>query len=504
MLADLDGLLADAGRLDLQTHLDSCPTCRADSESFATLTARLPTEFHGRWDAHDGPSTSVIANIRTQIRRIKMQKRMDFVFNLLAGVAAILVLGFALISIISQFAKTSTANGTQTSVPASVPAENGLIAFTSERDGNADIFTMHTDGSNQVNLTNHPANDYTPVWSPDGKKIFFISERTGNADIFSVNPDGSALTQLTDNPGYDGFFVLSPDGTRIVYLSTSGNDPNVSRLTVMVIDSGDKITLTNPGSYIFQGWSPDGQGIVYLEQSPDGNVQDNEIHITNIDRTAHHEWKINIDAIKWEDDQHFLAHGWSGVSEPPSWKLYRFDANGDEPIELAASDAPIIHMIAQENNDVIFITHSSFTSWSWWRVSKTGKEFLATWDNFADECQNQQELYYGDNINQMSPDGRYILMTINCNRKLQISVLNANATAFNPPILTDFDFSKVMGGAGWSLDGKYFVMGIGNDQGGLDLYQLDIENLLNDPSTQLLRITTDGAGKFEIAWQPVP
>ena len=53
------------------------------------------------------------------------------------------------------------------------------IVFSSYRDGNAEIYVMDADGGNQENLTNHPASDTQPDWSPDGTKIAFCSmERT--------------------------------------------------------------------------------------------------------------------------------------------------------------------------------------------------------------------------------------------------------------------------------------------------------------------------------------
>ena len=47
------------------------------------------------------------------------------------------------------------------------------IAFTSDRDGNAEIYVMNADGSEQINLTNNPANDWRTAFSNDGKKIEF-------------------------------------------------------------------------------------------------------------------------------------------------------------------------------------------------------------------------------------------------------------------------------------------------------------------------------------------
>ncbi|MDD9973332.1 MAG: hypothetical protein OXU27_04965, partial [Candidatus Poribacteria bacterium] len=50
------------------------------------------------------------------------------------------------------------------------------ILFTSTRDGGQrDVYIMNPDGTEQVNLTQHPAEDLEAVWSPTGEKILFTS-----------------------------------------------------------------------------------------------------------------------------------------------------------------------------------------------------------------------------------------------------------------------------------------------------------------------------------------
>ena len=46
------------------------------------------------------------------------------------------------------------------------PTSTSRIAFVSDRDGKVEIYVMDADGSNPINLTNHPADDWGPVWSP--------------------------------------------------------------------------------------------------------------------------------------------------------------------------------------------------------------------------------------------------------------------------------------------------------------------------------------------------
>jgi Tol biopolymer transport system component len=90
---------------------------------------------------------------------------------------------------------------------AAFPGANGKIIFTSDRDGNDEIYVMNTDGSGQTNLTNNPATDSRPAWSPDGLKIVFTSSRDDNSEIYVMNADGSGQTRLTTNPATD----ISPD-----------------------------------------------------------------------------------------------------------------------------------------------------------------------------------------------------------------------------------------------------------------------------------------------------
>lgn len=72
------------------------------------------------------------------------------------------------------------------------------IAFVSARDGNDEIYIMNSDGSEQTNLSNSPANEWFPSWSPDGNKIVFMSDRTGHFEIYVMNADGSDQVQLTN------------------------------------------------------------------------------------------------------------------------------------------------------------------------------------------------------------------------------------------------------------------------------------------------------------------
>ena len=86
-------------------------------------------------------------------------------------------------------------------------AQMGQIIFMTSRGGNQEIVLINEDGSNEVNLTNHPASDRSGVWSPDGEKIAFISDRDGTFEIYTMNADGSDPNKLTTG-GTDGLINI--------------------------------------------------------------------------------------------------------------------------------------------------------------------------------------------------------------------------------------------------------------------------------------------------------
>lgn len=88
--------------------------------------------------------------------------------------------------------------------------DGNRIAFMSNRTGNWEIWAMNSDGSGQVNLTNHTAEDAQPSWSPDGKKIAFSSYRDGHWEIYVMNADGSNQTRLTHTEGNAVLPVWAP------------------------------------------------------------------------------------------------------------------------------------------------------------------------------------------------------------------------------------------------------------------------------------------------------
>jgi Tol biopolymer transport system component len=154
----------------------------------------------------------------------------------------------------------------------------GRIAFVSHRAGNDEIYVMNTDGTGTVRLTNNPATDGEPTWSPNGAKIAFVSHRSGNDEIYVMNANGSGVPiRLTNNPAADGGPAWSPDGTRIAFVShRDGND----EIYTMHPDGSSVRRLTNNAAVDrAPAWSIDGTKIAFVSHRP-GN---DEIYLMNPD-----------------------------------------------------------------------------------------------------------------------------------------------------------------------------------------------------------------------------
>ncbi|MCE2415654.1 TolB family protein [Candidatus Poribacteria bacterium] len=138
--------------------------------------------------------------------------------------------------------------------------DTAKVVFASSRDGNYEIYLMNPDGSEQVNITNHRANDISAVWSPTGEHILFASDREqkawGNWDLYLMEPDGSNVQKVFDKSKNRSGGRWSPDGKQIAYTSFEKG-----QWTVYIASIDDKkeeqVALGSSGD-----WSPDGTKLV--------------------------------------------------------------------------------------------------------------------------------------------------------------------------------------------------------------------------------------------------
>ena len=158
--------------------------------------------------------------------------------------------------------------------------DDSRIAFVSYRDGNAEIYVTKMDGSDPINLTNNPADDWDPTWSPDGSMIAFTSDRDGNPEIYVMNScDGKNLRRLTENETIDDQPAWWQDATSDRIAFVSYRDGN-AEIYLMDSDGSHPVNLTNNlAEDKHPTWSPDGSQIAFTSNR-DG---DREIFVMGAD-----------------------------------------------------------------------------------------------------------------------------------------------------------------------------------------------------------------------------
>lgn len=107
--------------------------------------------------------------------------------------------------------------GTPVVSPDSKQIVYGISYYSVEQNkSHHTINIMNADGSEKKNLTATAANETSPVWIKNGKKIAFLSNEGGSNQVWEMNPDGSERKQLTHDKSDIEGFLFSPCETKVI------------------------------------------------------------------------------------------------------------------------------------------------------------------------------------------------------------------------------------------------------------------------------------------------
>ena len=160
---------------------------------------------------------------------------------------------------------------------------------------NRDIWTVDADGRNPVRATTHEANDWNPVWAPDGRSLYFLSNRAGSMNMWRVAID-EASGRTTGDPEpmtapapYVAHFTLSADGRTGAYAAFAGGG-NVARVgfdgrrgavngpiqpvTTGTRDFNNYVDVTSDGAFAVVGTTGrQGREDIYVVSVADGRLR---------------------------------------------------------------------------------------------------------------------------------------------------------------------------------------------------------------------------------------
>jgi eukaryotic-like serine/threonine-protein kinase len=216
----------------------------------------------------------------------------------------------------------------------SVPADASAKRMGGSNVGaNRDVWTIDTKGGQPVRVTTHLANDWNPIWSPDGRWLYFLSNRAGSMNLWRIAIDeaSGAITgeaqPLTAPAAYVADFKMSADGSIAVYSSVLATS-NISRIgfdaksgatrgAVTTVTTGANdftwFDVTHDGQSVVVGNSSRGQEDLYILPAAGGEKR----QITNDparDRIPH-----------WSPDRRHILFYSDRVTNPNVWLI---DADG--------------------------------------------------------------------------------------------------------------------------------------------------------------------------------
>lgn len=209
----------------LQNHLERCESCRAYRDHRARVARGIHHLMDLRWRHMAGPSAAMAGSVAASRQQRKLHTRRAVYLTLGALVlVALAVLGR--LNKIPFLAAAPRPMMTSTPLPtiAPTPAERfrGVVVFASGQGGNNDIYLLNATGSDTpelTNLTQYPADDTAPIWSPDGEWIAFLSNRAQpdektKYELYVMTIAGTHLTRLTGEPDieWQGPLSWSADG----------------------------------------------------------------------------------------------------------------------------------------------------------------------------------------------------------------------------------------------------------------------------------------------------
>ena len=306
---------------------------------------------------------------------------------------------------------------------ASVSGAQGFesrIFFSSNRDGDWDIYSMDVNGDNVVQCTDHPATDEYPAASPDGRRIAFISERGVTRDLYVMDSDGGNVVRLTRDKVREGRPSWTPDGTRIAFSSTRFpvGDPDNSEIYMMDADGNNVINLTNHKWHDLRpSWSPDGRKMAFVSfrtgffkdprhifvMNADGEERRNLTRDTNLRVNSNPSWspdgrKIafhsqpnfkgydiyvitaegeNLERLTEEGDNRFPAYSPDGTkiafasTRDGDYHIYLMDTNGMDVVKLTNTPHGTDNVFPSWPHGGLAVTRTGKLPTSWGEIKRT-------------------------------------------------------------------------------------------------------------------------------------
>ena len=270
---------------------------------------------------------------------------------------------------------------------------------------------MNPDGSNPINLTQNPAIDFTPVWSPSGEQILFVSFREEGESLYLMDADGGNIERVLDNWHSRSNATWSPDGKQIASVRDG-------ILYIITLDDKSVVPVAETGFETIgdPAWSPDGQEIAFVHLR---RKQGYELRLLNVETLKQTVLLSELEKYPVKSDP-----AWSPNGEQIAFVLHKFRPILSHTDAFAWQDEETIYIINRDGSNLRQL------------VSEKGPDALhPTWSPQGDE------IIYQQGIHQPEVGDIRQLFKINVNTRVKTQIThegsNNRADWFAPPALSE-------------------------------------------------------------------
>jgi Tol biopolymer transport system component len=215
----------------------------------------------------------------------------------------------------------------QTALEPAFDRTGSMIAFRSDRE---DLFVTEPDGRAVRNVTRSDAEERSPDWTRDGRRLVFVGAETFQFRIWSIGVNGRRLVRITEN--YAEEPAVSPDGQWIAF---RGDTPGTNAdIYLARITGADVKQLTRfPDWESEPAWSPDGSRLVFSRGSPTGSLGGRKLWI--IDRNGRNARQLTRASTRSDDGPTWSPDGaWIAFSRDGSLRLITPDGRSQRRLNV--------------------------------------------------------------------------------------------------------------------------------------------------------------------------
>jgi TolB protein len=383
-----------------------------------------------------------------------------------------------------------------TSIP--VGGGSGKIAFTSEQDGEQNIYVVNVDGSNLVELASDISPKFNPAWTLDGAKVSFSSATEKSAGLYIMNADGTQLSKVLDTNEIDAYneihpdskmdigccsSVWSPDSTKIIFQTNRrvGCCELIGHIHILKLNNNQLFTFRG-GNWSPGFWSPDSKLFGFWGTDHCGESRS---CIMNIDDAKPITWN-NLEGVNFGSSLYWSPDG-KKIAFASFWNsknsdVYVMNADGSDLINISRS------LTKGQNGGPVWSPDSKKIAFSSCDVYLCELHVMNA--DGSNSIKLTSPILWSNDV-AWSPDSeRIVYVSAETGNEEVYMVTSEGSDIVN---LTD-DLAKDTSPV-WSPDGKKIAF-VSDRDGNDEIYILDLRDM------SLFRLTNIDANDFSPVWLP--